>query len=485
MSRLEKVYLMNVILYMDSLKTLYMFIRISKSTFESMQMLHINPFYSSQTIKKEIELFSKEAQLQTIRTDDLNLPCLNSVKQIEAYNIFLSHSIPKYADKINSLTCFPNSFKNYSSCCNLKKIVCKLGAPYEYGTYFLSDHLKVLTSIPLIQTITFDLRCFSGERLNFKSSFKGELINDIQTIYSKKTNSKGKQIHFYFIGDWSTLPLNILKSIIYENVTFVSTVSINDERVLLYGNAVNNWKYEGIESHVLNCNKYYSQNVSISSQTFSKIHYDEIDLSKCQLHTLSINSINTNFIFPTTLTSLELIAFPRNIEDISFIPLLNLSLRSSKLPLHLPSSLTSLSLETISFGNNKWPEQIKNLKKLTINSVAIGNIFDSTEYFNNLNELSLVGIKIGYLQLNNFNNLSIVTLNSCHIETLELPFCINTLTLSYNAPNSIKGHKENQLILTQKKLKSVSKGVVTFHFKNTSKEKQTVDVESPKNCQIV
>ncbi|KAL7717384.1 Leucine-rich repeat containing protein [Entamoeba marina] len=486
MAQLEKIYLMNVILYLNSLHVLLEFIQINKKCKEALQMLHINPFYSTHTLRKEIDLFCEEAKLQTIRTDDLSLKSLEMVDRIEAYNIFFNDQTSNHANKIVKLTIFPSRFVNYDIFVNLKKIICKLNRADDFNKQFIEKQLKDISKIPTIEGVTFDLRSFGDGRVKIENVFNLLFSTSIKKRYEMKVNSKGSVIKYYFIADWSVVDLKNVSSMICDNITIVTTVAIDDDRILLFGDAVNNWKVNELNYLLRNANKYYAQHVSMVPNLYSPKNIENIDVSHSHMKSLVVNRIHANLSLPTSLTSLELNAYSGIILNLTPITLLNISICNARLPNILPNSITSLSLENPSFEGPEWILHVQNLKKLAISS-AFSTTLDDVTKFKNLTGLSLIGMTKNHLKLTNLRFLSSVSLELCYFEVLALPYCTKELTLSYNVPKKIIGYNPKFLPLTNQKLKKVKNGVVKFNSDSLSckDDKKNGLINEPRSCKIM
>ncbi|EKE41130.1 hypothetical protein ENUP19_0083G0119 [Entamoeba nuttalli] len=120
MKRLERVYLMNVIFYLQKIDELVKFLQISKNCYESFQMMHINPNYSLITQTKELQIFKNCNSLQTvcgelhnISTFECNFNAIVKIPEKRSYKI-VDDIIPdlkeliKYSSRIIKLKLITN-----------------------------------------------------------------------------------------------------------------------------------------------------------------------------------------------------------------------------------------------------------------------------------------------------------------------------------------------------------------------------------------
>ena len=108
--QLERIYLMNVILHLDSLNTLSRFITINHKCFDAFAMLHTNPFYSFRTIGRELSFFNASRSLQTVRgpyKDIRMFSCnLAITKILASAKHFRSTALNAIKDRVVSITIF-------------------------------------------------------------------------------------------------------------------------------------------------------------------------------------------------------------------------------------------------------------------------------------------------------------------------------------------------------------------------------------------
>ncbi|ELP86866.1 hypothetical protein EIN_044240 [Entamoeba invadens IP1] len=97
MGRLEKVYLMNVALFLHNRHTLEFFLCVSKSCCEAFKMLHINPTFNGKMVKGDVSFFMK--MLPKLETLEAPFECYNSTVQ-NFRSLTYSETCPKQTHNI-------------------------------------------------------------------------------------------------------------------------------------------------------------------------------------------------------------------------------------------------------------------------------------------------------------------------------------------------------------------------------------------------
>ncbi|EDR27653.1 hypothetical protein EDI_278240 [Entamoeba dispar SAW760] len=165
MKRLERIYLMNVILYLPTINELINFLQVSKNCYESFQMMHANPNYSLITQTKELQMFKNCKSLQTVNGELSNIttfecnfnatvrvPEKRSYKVVDNTITYLNELI-KYSSKIIKLKIITNrsDFEiHWITFSQLNDLTIEF---FGDSYYYLYDDDRNTTQTP--QTLTF------------------------------------------------------------------------------------------------------------------------------------------------------------------------------------------------------------------------------------------------------------------------------------------------------------------------------------------
>ncbi|ELP87605.1 hypothetical protein EIN_145890 [Entamoeba invadens IP1] len=260
-TRLEKVYLMNVLLYVDSVTTMKLFIQVSTRCWETSQMLRINPFkISFKTVCQNPTLFP-------------HLETIYELKDNDEMEEFKKHWIDKIA-----------FIRNIQS----------------YVVYFFFPQPLSTTQIKFFEKIEE----YSAVRLT--AHYLDDLVNTIRYFTGLKTLKIG------FASGFNFRLLNTLPSL--ERVYIIFQYTCHEDVIKAFERVdITRVKYVFIVNSVVS--------PQILARTFSDIkrRYQEISLYA----TLLEKSIKNNFYF-TTLCNVDPSYFQEDATEIdiqNFLPI--------------------------------------------------------------------------------------------------------------------------------------------------------------------
>ncbi|KAL7714340.1 F-box domain containing protein [Entamoeba marina] len=422
--KLERIYLMNVILYLDSLSTFKKFVKVSKDCKEAFEMLHKNPNYSFRTTEEELKIFSQSKSLQTIEGhfDDIkDFKCRMYTTYAEPYDSNKSYYEPSETHR-NEIE---DKIKEINNCC--KQIVTlKLFATTSYGRFDFSQ-FEILQKIFLSFENEFrnhrldakGIREFLVKNFNIKALLQLKQLKQI-TIQSIKENDtpvsidvvwrlgvfkkfKPDKVRVIFIGDdfkgdVETAP---------DNYYFVSTQMCDVKRVMTKSCFTNFPSVSFLNDH---WKQYYPGVVRLNYFNKSISHITSITNLKIE------NCTQNELSLPTSLRSLELYTqCVRTLPECNGIDnLLHLSIHNVNI-FNLPSSLTSLNVKFDYFNTDTQIslftsfETLPNLKELVCSSTR--------NSFTKISNTHLTSLTLQNIQKKNIH------LNCPQLKKIVLEFC--------------------------------------------------------------
>ncbi|ELP87171.1 hypothetical protein EIN_354930 [Entamoeba invadens IP1] len=449
MVKLERVYLMNVILYLDSLNTLRVFLLISKDCNTAFTMLRINPFYSHKTLEQELKLFSHTKHETLCSIYLRNTSYFNIADLLElTINISMFHSLLSQKDllpKIVSLKVIFSSSQNdvSASRCehfdiakfpNLKHLKIYTEATQNKwtinGWVFVCDFTFIdFSNFEKSKLETFHMFCDDPNRFDFTKN--GPQVRDTGILLLHKFCSKFsvlENIKFYFVTD---LPDDIeTLDLKYKNVIFLTTKfmqhkeddfeikeDLTKEKMIYTYSCL---KRPGhVEEVLKNHEKYYLMELNLKEPNIG----GDIDLTQVtSLTALTVfqpcNSVNLKM--PSTVEKLEMkvkneCVSKANLEGIKYLDV------RGNLVDQLPQKLEFLKTESL----RNWSDCIY-LKEIVLSDFRNGTIGSYCEI-----DLPMCTTKLVIEKTSE----KYFDLSKCQLELLEI---VDSNVDTIRAPKSLK-----------------------------------------------
>ncbi|EDR25873.1 hypothetical protein EDI_044290 [Entamoeba dispar SAW760] len=368
--KLERVFLMNVVLYIDSMKTLIKFILINKKCLESCKNLYSSPFnidYQKKDIIKLMKLFEKINTLhcstglfvyESIKESKKLEYVLDRLKNIDfdcsvfdPYDVNAVSFIHYYSNRIRYLI-----FKRgiglveYSPLPEFEKM--EMLIRFECGNEFL---------IKMTETPKFG-KCFKKLIINLESLNK-EYIQTLLTYFLNvpfKVIIKVEYLNSFDLNIWKN-ELNRhhpkTEFILFANKTEdIGTQEFNQFLFIIKKNNINIRYCNIVKNDIDRVFKiYYPIEVTVWNsgleENDSIAHFERLK----NIESLNLISLNFKFTtilyFPKTLTSLMIdnCGAVTQLNNLQYLPLKNLDIKYSGgiSELLLPSSLKNIRLERL------------------------------------------------------------------------------------------------------------------------------------------
>ncbi|ELP83589.1 hypothetical protein EIN_077940 [Entamoeba invadens IP1] len=336
MVKLEKVYLMNVILFLDSLKTFQKFVLISKDCVTAFTMLRKNPNYSLETLSTELKYFTYTKHETLCSTYLIGLPYFQiasvldiTVTVSEYFTLVKQQEIVLKIRKltliqdISILPLMPNKKNIFDITLfpNIQHITFNI-LPYV-NTY--NDDTNVINfynfrQLETSKVLTIHFYCYSPSRFEFDQSAANtgdvalRLLNLNSELFVKCKNTT-----FYFVTD---TPVNIRKlPNDAENIIIASSVFTDIPGVInLYDCVKRPTHMAQIEQNFL---KYYLMELIIKKINFPSFANFEKITTLTALTFFKADK-DVKLILPETLRRLEVsivrkYSIEANLKNVTFL----------------------------------------------------------------------------------------------------------------------------------------------------------------------
>ncbi|KAL7712674.1 Uncharacterized protein QTN25_009689 [Entamoeba marina] len=382
MACLEKIYLANVVMFIDTLETAQKFTLINKKTKDAAEMLRINPSYTSQLL---IDDPSYEAIKPSLFARELELfPCLETVR-IRYFSPFILNFIPKHVQRIviNDLV----DADQIKSLQTFKERIVEMNI-------FSYDEPVDFSQFPNLKRLTLKVHLSDSNSLFKYFCSKTQRLDYVRIIFLNRVDVDFLKQHldyaiFKLVVEESKTKIDKLLDIPnpFRRLSFCTKQWRNDlnDNVIITGT---HWNYDPNPKFLVLLQQYFIANITVNSN-------GSIDLS-------TFNSINNVKLVGT----------------------------NGDLTCTLPSSVTSLTCEkkcrkVVGEFKLKELELIQNstelpslgsITKLTLNKTKLENL----KVFFNIEELNLYEANLQKLP---FPKLTTLSINSC-----TLPNTVSTLT---------------------------------------------------------
>ncbi|BFU25618.1 hypothetical protein EHI8A_078750 [Entamoeba histolytica HM-1:IMSS-B] len=355
MKRLERVYLMNVIFYLQTIDELVNFLQISKNCYESFQMMHTNPNYSLITQTKELQIFKNCSSLQTVNgelhnisTFECNFNAIVKMPEKRSYKIeddtiFYLNELIKYSSRIIKLKLITNrsDFEIHWITFNqLNDLTIEF---YGDNYYALYVNYENNIQFPTLLTFTF-LNKWNFEELKQLQNLKRICIKSINLgndppqleslIYCDKIiQIANKKRKIYFYGN----KLNIKSP--NKNVIIMSNSLTEDIKTISSKEAWSRIDKFHFDLFIRDWKKYYPMKTLFY---LSKPFNDLSSVNSLVEIEIGSSMIPFKFILPKNIKKITVIG-DLNIIDISLCSSLELKIQSPDISI-LPSKKEIISI---------------------------------------------------------------------------------------------------------------------------------------------
>ena len=427
MKQLEKIYLMNVALYIESIETIKRFEMISKNCQESVHMLRINPFgINFVYLQKEKSLFPR---IQTIYE-------LKSLQEIDLFVLFWLDEIT-FIRRINASLLF--YFLGSRTFENKEEITKKLLEKIEHIS-------MVITPIDSLSSFIHSIPLFKNVK-----SMKIKYIDEINwSLFNELPQLRRIEVLFLF-----HCPDNLHEK--FRNVNFVKInyqflfeINSGDEMILERIMEVKQRMiYVGININVLtqSMEQYYCNMLGEYVQPSYFVENEDITvLHQCYPVELKILSRKEEFVDSIDLN-----------EFICLKKLIVIFKNTKEYYLNLPSTLTYLSVDS--------SQALFSVNHLPLETFFFVSGINNTFYFNStLKSISLYNCSNTQINISGCINFHHLTASACRHLTITLDERIATFSLCHCfATTFLINHEDKtRSIISIEKLSD-------FMFKPTSK----------------
>ncbi|ELP90877.1 hypothetical protein EIN_359700 [Entamoeba invadens IP1] len=485
MSKLEPIYMMNIVLYLDSTKTLHKFFCVSKKCKEAVGMLHIIPYRISDNKPTStfLEKFSKFfPKLHTVKCtlsmlNDIKLPrsvvfLIGFITASQETN-FQSNWLQMCVEVHIQTNCF--SRVNYAKMTNIQSLYLVLQANSQAGNVFSGRQLSFL---PTLKKIVID--CFANHldgfleeydkstNLKFKKSIfkiRNAEEKDVDNLY--KLNSFGAYVGLYF-HQISELPYFVILLPYFGYLNVAKADDLEAEKMYIqYGKKLHlyiglNKKTEKLAIHNthiqslcvtgLDCSKNLTVPTNLQNLKLTRCTLPSLDLKYVCLENVTFDNVVVDTVtFPFTLTGLTCVK--SCVSTIHNLHLLNLpasKILSVALTLSrplLPTNLNELifSSSPVTFFPNIMNCTFRQLKLFRCNELVSVQIPTTVTMLavcscKNLTSVGLVGVSLRKIEITE----NVQLLNVPLVPPLASIYLSKNQLLNLVLPDSIKKVKAVQ-----------------------------------------
>ena len=424
-TKLEPCYLVNVALYIDSIKNMRLFMQVSKNCKESIAMLHIIPYKITETKPTRIYLERLSRYIPNLQTLKCNLTLLNELIVPDSVDLLIGQfvanrdndSVKAWMAMSSELFIQTNRYSklDYSVCVDLRIL----------HITFMKDTLveavfngKQLGNLRKVHKIVLD--CF-GDNLediiyeieeNKNLQYKTIIckIHDVHETHLEYI----KQLHklHVIIGIYSNTLENIPEYVtLLYHFNYLTVMNTSDAFMdKLYSQYI-----RPLYIHIPCSHRYDHKNVAIHSTAIKSLVISDLNCTE-------------TFILPPTLHSLKLHQCTFSSLDFTYFNLENMILESCTCDsLLLPPTLTSLSC----IKSNIYT--IPNLHKLNIpqsNKISIAQTLSSPMLPTDVIELSMSSspiVELPNLTQCTFHKIKLFRCNE--LSTITIPSTVTMLAI--------------------------------------------------------